>query len=134
MAGQITPDGLTTDTAGAGFWSGWPEAYVTNGPSLEDTPIGYFDGSIGQAAVYPQPLGGPAIARQYALAESPSAELTQVTMPSGRVSEQASYDSTDDRVVSYTDPAVLAARYGLGAEVVAPLAAIAGLTDALVAP
>jgi uncharacterized protein (DUF302 family) len=36
--------------------------------------------------------------------------------------------------VSYTDPAVLAARYGLGAEVVAPLAAIAGLTDALVAP
>jgi uncharacterized protein (DUF302 family) len=36
-------------------------------------------------------------------------------------------------LVSYTDPAVLAARYGLPAQVVAPLAAIDGLTDALVA-
>ena len=36
--------------------------------------------------------------------------------------------------VSYTDPAVLAARYDLPAEVVAPLAAVGGLTDALVAP
>jgi uncharacterized protein (DUF302 family) len=35
--------------------------------------------------------------------------------------------------VSYTDPAVLATRYGLAPELVAPLAAIGGLTDALVA-
>jgi uncharacterized protein (DUF302 family) len=36
--------------------------------------------------------------------------------------------------VSYTDPAVLISRYGLSAEAVAPLAAIHGLTDALVTP
>jgi uncharacterized protein (DUF302 family) len=36
--------------------------------------------------------------------------------------------------VSYTDPAILAARYRLPPELVAPLAVIDGLTDALVAP
>jgi uncharacterized protein (DUF302 family) len=36
--------------------------------------------------------------------------------------------------VSYTDPAVLGARYGLPAGTLAPLMAIGGLTDALVAP
>lgn len=35
--------------------------------------------------------------------------------------------------VSYTDPSVLSARYGLGAELVGPLESIHGLTDALVA-
>ena len=37
-------------------------------------------------------------------------------------------------LVSYTDPAVLTARYGVPAELLAPLAGIAGLTDALVEP
>jgi uncharacterized protein (DUF302 family) len=35
--------------------------------------------------------------------------------------------------VSYTDPAVIAARFGLSDDVVAPLQGIHGLTDALVA-
>ena len=104
MSGQITPDGLTSNTVGAGFWESWPESYVTDGPTLLDTPVGYFDGSIGQVAVYPHPLGQPAIASQYALAQTASTDLTQVTLPSGRVYQQASYDNTQDRVVSYTDP------------------------------
>jgi RHS repeat-associated protein len=105
LSGQISPDGMTTDTAGAGFWgSGWPEDYVTEGPSLLDTPVGYFDGSIGQLAVYPHPLGQPAIDQQYALATASSAELTKVTMPSGRIHQQVSYNPGYDRVASYTDP------------------------------
>ena len=36
--------------------------------------------------------------------------------------------------VSYTDPAVLGARYGVAPGTLSPLAAIGGLTDALVAP
>ena len=103
LAGQISPDGLTNDTAGAGFWGSWPQAYATQGPSAVDTPIGYFAGSIGQAAVYPRPLGQPAIAGQYALRHGPSAELTQVTLPSGRSSLQATYDSSADRIATYTD-------------------------------
>jgi RHS repeat-associated protein len=104
LSGQINPDGMTDDTVGAGFWESWPEDYVTEGPTLVDTSIGYFDGSIGQVAVYPHPLGQPAIAEQRALGENSSAELTQVTSPSGRVYQQASYNNTQDRVASYTDP------------------------------
>jgi RHS repeat-associated protein len=104
LSGQISPDGLTTDSAGAGFWGNWPNHYVTEGPALENTPIGYFDGSISQLAVYPHPLGQPAIDQQYALATAASAELTQVTMPSGRVDQQVSYNPAYDRVAGYTDP------------------------------
>ena len=103
LSGQISPDGLSNDTVGAGFWQSWPEDYVTEGPILNDTPVGYFDGSIGQVAVYPHPLGQPAIAEQYALAEHATPELTQVTTPAGRISQQASYSSTQDRVTGYTD-------------------------------
>jgi RHS repeat-associated protein len=104
LSGQITANGMTNDTAGAGFWTGWPAEGVQEGPSLLNTPIGYFDGSISQAAVYPHPLGQPAIAEQDALALSASAELTQVTLPSGRVYQQAAYNTSEDRVTSYTDP------------------------------
>jgi RHS repeat-associated protein len=104
MSGQISPDGLTNDTVGAGFWGNWPNHYITEGPALLNTSVGYFDGSIGQVAVYPHPLGQPAIDQQYALAAAASPELTQVTMPSGRVLQQVSYNPAYDRVASYTDP------------------------------
>ena len=42
-------------------------------------------------------------------------------------------DAQGETQVSYTDPSVLADRYALPAELVAPLEAIHGLTDALVA-
>ncbi len=104
LSGQIIPDGMTVDTAGAGFWQGWPEAYATEGSAEVNTPIGYFGGSVGQLAVYPRPLGEPAISEQFSLAEKPAAELTQVTMPSGRISQQATYNSNTDRIATYTDP------------------------------
>jgi RHS repeat-associated protein len=103
-SGQITPDGMTADTVGAGFWGDWPSDYTNQGPARQSPPIGYFSGSIGQVAVYPHPLGQPAIAGQYALATSPTAELTRVALPSGETSEQASYDPGYDRVDGYTDP------------------------------
>jgi uncharacterized protein (DUF302 family) len=42
-------------------------------------------------------------------------------------------DGDDVTQVSYTDPAVVAARYDLSADLVAPLVGIHALTDALVA-
>lgn len=106
LSGQITPKKMSVDTVGAGFWQGgWPSSFITVGPTLQSTPIGYFDGSIAQVAVYPHPQGGPAIARQYALGKASSPELTSVTVPSGRVSQRVSYDAAQDRVATYTDPA-----------------------------
>ncbi len=43
-------------------------------------------------------------------------------------------DGDEGCQVSYTDPAVLGARYGVPAGLLAPLVGIDGLTDALVAP
>jgi RHS repeat-associated protein len=105
MSGQIDQQDMTTDTVGAGFWQGgWPNAYITVGPALTDPPAGYFSGDIGQVAVYPHALGQPAIAAQYALAHVTSAELSSVTLPSGHVYEQASYDGAAGRLTGYTDP------------------------------
>lgn len=97
LAGHVIQLDMVHDTIGAGWWaSGYPAA-----PPLS---VGYFNGTIGQVAVYPHPLGQPAIARHYALGTAGSAELTQVTLPSGNVSEQASYDPGTARLASYTDP------------------------------
>ena len=96
---------MTHDTVGAGFWQGgWPSAYTIEGPISSATPVGYFDGDIAQVAVYPHPLGPPAITAHHSLGAAATAQLTTVTMPSGRVYEQASYDPATGRLASYTDP------------------------------
>jgi RHS repeat-associated protein len=105
LNGQINQLNMAVDTAGAGFWQGgWPNAYATVGPTITDPPIGYFSGDIGQVAVYPHPLGLPAISAHHSLATAASPELTQITLPSGNVREQASYESATGRLASYTDP------------------------------
>ena len=105
LSGQINQQNMTVDTIGAGFWQGgWPNSYITVGPTLTNPPIGYFNGSIAQAAVYPSGLGQPAVSSQHALAATASPELTKVALPSGNVHEQASYDPATGRLASYTDP------------------------------
>ncbi len=100
LSGQVDQLAMTVDTVGAGYWAGWPQD--TQGGST--TAVGYFDGDIGQVAVYPHPLGLPAVVRHYALASAASAEMTQVTLPSQHVYEQASYNADTGRLDSYTDP------------------------------
>jgi RHS repeat-associated protein len=105
LSGRIDQLNMTVDTVGAGFWQGgWPNAYITVGPTITNPAIGYFTGAIGQVAVYPHALGQPAISSQYSLATTASPEMTQVTLPSGDVYQQASYDPATGRLASYTDP------------------------------
>ena len=99
LSGQINQLNMAQDTVGAGYWGGW-----LNAGSATATSIGYFSGDIGQVAVYQQPLSAATIASQYALAEAASPELTQVTLPSGKTYEQASYDAGTARLATYTDP------------------------------
>lgn len=106
LSGQIDQLNQTVDTVGAGFWQGgWPNAYRTL-PSgfLDNPPVGYFTGDIGQVAVYPHALGATAVAAHYALATGVMPEMTQVILPSGNTYEQVSYDTATGRIVSYTDP------------------------------
>jgi RHS repeat-associated protein len=106
VSGNIDNLNETLDAVGAGLWTSWPE----NTKGGQTTSIGYFDGDIGQVAVYPHPLAVPDIATHYALGTVASPELTQVTLQPADSSkppvvyEKASYDPATDRLESYTDP------------------------------
>ena len=94
LTGAIDNTNETLDTVGAGFWTSWPEVSGNTG---------YFTGDIGQVAFYSQPLPGAQVAQQYALGTAASPELTQVTLPSGKVYESVTYDSATARVATYRD-------------------------------
>jgi len=96
LSGTINNLNLNIDTIGAGDWASWTSA--------TSSTIGYFHGDIGQVALYPHALGPAFITQQEELATTASPELTEVTLPSGTIYEQASYDPATDRLASYTDP------------------------------
>jgi len=106
VSGTIDNLNETIDAVGAGYWASWPED--TQGGTT--TSIGYFDGNIGQVAVYPHPLAVPDITTHYALGTVASPELTEVslqpanTADSPVIYEEASYDPATDRLQQYTDP------------------------------
>jgi YD repeat-containing protein len=89
---------LTHNQIGAGYatstssWPGWGS-----------TALRHFAGSIAEVAVYSHPLGPATVAlhRQQALAAA--SELAKVTLPSGRVAAQVTYDPQADRVGQYVD-------------------------------
>jgi hypothetical protein len=95
LTGQIDHLDMTRTYAGAGYWSYWP--------GVTSNAAGYFNGSIDEVAVYPRPLGLPAIQAHYALGRTGVAQLSKVTLPSGNVAAQVSYDTGQDRVDTYTD-------------------------------
>jgi large repetitive protein len=96
LTGQIDQTSESVDTIGAGYWASWT--------SVSTAAVGYFKGDIAQVAVYAHPLAVPDITTHYALGLAALPELTQVTLPSGNVHEQATYDPATDRLASYTDP------------------------------
>ncbi|WP_188317006.1 LamG-like jellyroll fold domain-containing protein [Solihabitans fulvus] len=61
-----------------------------------------FTGVIDEVAVYQHALGQPAVQAHYA-ARSGADELAKITLPSGKSAAQLSYDTTNDRLTSYTD-------------------------------
>jgi RHS repeat-associated protein len=100
LPGQIDHLGMTFDTIGAGYWASWP----ANTQGGATTTVGYFSGDIAQVAVYPHPLGAAAIAEHYALATASTAQIAQVTLPSGTTYESATYDTSTGRIDAYTSP------------------------------
>ncbi|MET8629108.1 LamG-like jellyroll fold domain-containing protein [Kitasatospora sp. NPDC004669] len=90
-------DHLNMDRAylGGGYTGNWPGG---NGG------WSWFTGQIDEAAVYDYPLTEQTVAEHYAL-RTGSAQLTKVTLPSGRTSAQVTYDATTERVTKVTDAA-----------------------------
>ncbi|MET9230419.1 LamG-like jellyroll fold domain-containing protein [Lentzea sp. NPDC003310] len=62
----------------------------------------FFAGQIDEVAIYQHPLGEAAVKAHYSAREH-SDQLTKVTMPSGRVAAELTYDTVNDRISEYTD-------------------------------
>jgi RHS repeat-associated protein len=89
---------LTVNQLGAatvttpGSWPGWGTAATR-----------YFTGAIDEVAVYSRPLGQAAVTAHHRYGATAADQLSKVTLPSGSVAVQATYDVLQDRVASYTD-------------------------------
>ncbi|MEV6963770.1 LamG-like jellyroll fold domain-containing protein [Hamadaea sp. NPDC051192] len=88
---------LTFNQVGAAYattpasWPGWGSAARR-----------YFTGAIDEVAVYSHPLGLAAVAAHYSYGAGAS-QLSSITLPSGKVAAEFSYDTAADRVVKHTD-------------------------------
>ena len=96
VAGQIANlDPM--DFVGAGYVNNL--AWV-NGPAQGWS---YDTGNIAEVAFYTHPLGGPAIAQQYAAAATAQDKIVSVTTPNGATAATVAYDDVTDRATSVRD-------------------------------
>ena len=97
LSGQINQLAMLYTYAGAGYVNaGWPATAPAK-------TLNHFTGSIDEVAIYPRPLGLPAIQAHYNLGRSPVSQLSKITLPSGHTAAQVSYDVGQDRIDTYTD-------------------------------
>ncbi|HET6213671.1 MAG TPA: LamG-like jellyroll fold domain-containing protein, partial [Micromonosporaceae bacterium] len=89
---------LTFNQVGAAYassptsWPGWGSAARR-----------YFSGTIDEVAVYNHPLGQAAVGTHNRLGAQAADQLVKVTLPSGRIASEVSYNTSLDRVKEYTD-------------------------------
>ncbi|WP_203935351.1 polymorphic toxin-type HINT domain-containing protein [Planosporangium mesophilum] len=96
--GTVDSSLLTFNQIGAAYAS-TPASW----PNWGSTAQRYFNGVIDEVAVYSHPLGPVAASAHYRLGTAAADEMTKVTLPSGRVAAEVSYDGNLDRVQRYTD-------------------------------
>jgi RHS repeat-associated protein len=90
---QLTVNQLGAATVTTpGSWPGWGTAATR-----------FFTGAIDEVAVYSRPLGPAAVTAHHRYGATAADQLSKVTLPSGSVAVQATYDVSADRVASYTD-------------------------------
>ncbi len=63
----------------------------------------YLTGSIDEVALYSRPLSADQVAAHYQLGKNADNQLTTVTLPSGKVTESAAYDTSTERIKEFTD-------------------------------
>ncbi|MEV7623793.1 polymorphic toxin-type HINT domain-containing protein [Actinoplanes sp. NPDC089786] len=89
---------LTVNQIGAAYatspatWTGW-------GGNAQR----HFQGGIDEVAVYSHPLGPAAVLAHYRAATTPASQMSRVTLPSGRIGAEITYDVAIDRIKEYTD-------------------------------
>jgi RHS repeat-associated protein len=98
LAGTINHDKLSFNQAGAAYattpasWPGWGSVARR-----------FFNGSLDEVAQYARPLGSEAVTAHHKAGSVAADQLSRVTLPSGRIASETSYDLATDRVSEYTD-------------------------------
>ncbi|MEU4563631.1 RHS repeat-associated core domain-containing protein [Actinoplanes sp. NPDC023936] len=94
----IEHSGLTFNQIGAAYaasptsWPGWGSAAQR-----------HFQGTLDEVAVYSHPLGPGAVLARYRAGTTTASQISKVTLPSGRIGAEVTYDVAVDRVKEYTD-------------------------------
>ncbi|MFB9469612.1 polymorphic toxin-type HINT domain-containing protein [Nonomuraea salmonea] len=104
---------LAGELTGAVFGDRRPYAFVGSGDrasSWSDVPGGTttrgawpFQGTIDEFAVYAKPLTDTEVQSHWAARTKVGHDLSQVTLPSGRIWAKNTYDSATDRLLTHTD-------------------------------
>ncbi|RVX44434.1 RHS repeat-associated protein [Nonomuraea polychroma] len=96
LSGEIKHGDQWETRIGSGYGStAWPSTTTS-------TKVFPFNGDIDEVAVYGKALGTPTVQRHYA-ARNAQAQLTKVTMPSGRVDADNAYAADGGRLVTHVD-------------------------------
>lgn len=89
---------LTINQVGAAYASSpssWPE--------WGTTAQRFYNGTIDEVAVYDHPLGPSAVQAHHRYGTGAADQLATVTLPSGKVASEVTYDDATARVTDYTD-------------------------------
>jgi RHS repeat-associated protein len=89
---------LTFNQVGAG-WATTPASWPQWGTTAKRT----FNGTIDEVAVYGHALSDQSVKAHWTLGQSAADQLSVVTLPSGKVASETTYDTAVDRVKEYTD-------------------------------
>ncbi|MER7130103.1 LamG-like jellyroll fold domain-containing protein [Streptosporangium saharense] len=101
LTGAIDHDWLRYATIGNGRISAaWPSAITV--PAGQSAPWG-FTGGIDEIAVYDHPLSAAEVTRHRATAQAAPHLLAKITLPSGRIWADNTYDTANDRIKTHTD-------------------------------
>ncbi|MFI6744473.1 RHS repeat-associated core domain-containing protein [Nonomuraea sp. NPDC050451] len=101
LAGTIDHDWMAYAAVGEGATHNWPATK----PPTSDLYLTMWglDGQIDEVALYDRALGSAEAAEHYAARLAAPHLLDKVTLPSGRVWAQNTYDTAKDRLQSHTD-------------------------------
>ncbi|WP_433297556.1 polymorphic toxin-type HINT domain-containing protein [Actinoplanes sp. CA-030573] len=98
-AGTVDHSTLTYNQVGAG-WATTPTAWKNWGSTSAKR---YFNGSLDEVAVYGHALSDQAVKSHWSYGTTQADQLSKTTLPSGKTSAEATYDTAADRVAEYTD-------------------------------
>ncbi|MFI6513831.1 polymorphic toxin-type HINT domain-containing protein [Streptosporangium sp. NPDC050855] len=101
LSGTINHQGWKFTTIGNGrITSAWPSSPTISGGASTSWGL---SGHVDEVAVYDRPLAATEVAEHYAARQTVPHLLSKITLPSGRIWTDNTYDTATDRLKTHTD-------------------------------